>query len=109
MRIEVLPGEISGEDVRHSLYRSWPRIAEHNHAIFKELQKISNIDYKTTRYINLAHDEPTFNALDASRAWSDAYMVDPKNFQKEISPYFSTKSKRYLGALITMIAAGDTR
>ena len=28
-------------------------------------------------------------------------MVDPKNFQKEISPYFSTKSKRYLGALIT--------
>ena len=76
-------------------------IAEHNHAIFKELQKISNIDYKTTRYINLAHDEPTFNALDASRAWSDAYMVDPKNFQKEISPYFSTKSKRYLGALIT--------
>ncbi|MFR7809363.1 MAG: hypothetical protein ACLU4N_08815 [Butyricimonas faecihominis] len=33
-------------------------IAEHNHAIFKELQKISNIDYKTTRYINLAHDDP---------------------------------------------------
>ncbi|MBS7154878.1 MAG: FAD-dependent oxidoreductase [Sanguibacteroides justesenii] len=76
-------------------------IAEHNHAIFKELQKISNIDYKTTRYINLAHDESTFNALDASRAWSDAFMVDPKNFHKEISPYFSTKSKRYLGALIT--------
>lgn len=83
---------------------SLPELAEiagRNHDIFKELQKMANIDYKTTRYVNLAHDEATYNALDESRAWSDAYMVEPKDFKKEISPLFNTKSKRYLGALIT--------
>ena len=76
-------------------------IAERNHQLFKDLQRISNIDYKATCYVNLAHDEATYNALEASKAWSDAYMVDPKDFKKEISPAFSTKSKRYIGALIT--------
>ena len=54
----------------------------------------------------MAHDESTFNALDASRAWSDAFMVDPKNFHKEISPYFSTKSKMCIRDRVKHAAIG---
>ncbi|MDR1274264.1 MAG: FAD-dependent oxidoreductase [Odoribacteraceae bacterium] len=83
---------------------SLPELAEiagQNHAIFKELQKLGDIDYRPTRYVNFAHDEATYRALDASRAWSDAYMIDPKEFRAEISPYFNPGSRQYLGALIT--------
>jgi len=76
-------------------------IATNNLEIFKELQKIKNIDYKPIRYVSFAHDEDTYNALDASRAWSNAYMVDVKDFKKEISPYFNPKLNTYQSALIT--------
>jgi len=76
-------------------------IAMHNREIFIELQKIKNIDYRPTKYVSFAHDDETYQALDASRAWSDAYMVDPKDFRKEISPYFNNNLKTYQAALIT--------
>ena len=76
-------------------------IAINNRDIFVELQKIKNIDYKPIRYVSFAHDEATYNALDASRAWSNAYMVDKKDFQKEISPYFNNNIGTYQSALIT--------
>jgi len=76
-------------------------IATHNLEIFKDLQKLKNIDYKPIRYVSFAHDEETYKALDASRAWSDAFMVDPKDFRKEISPNFNTKLNTYQSALIT--------
>jgi glycine/D-amino acid oxidase-like deaminating enzyme len=64
-------------------------IANGNLQIFRELQKKGNIDLKMTRYISFAHDEKTYKDLDASRAWSKAYMVEKKDFQKEISEYFN--------------------
>ena len=76
-------------------------IANHNLEIFKQLQKETNINYKPTRYVGFAHDEATYKALEASLAWSDGYMVDRKDFQKEISPYFNPKNKTYQAALIT--------
>ena len=76
-------------------------IAHHNLEIFKELQQMHNIDYKPIRYVSFAHDDATFKALDESRSWSDAYMVDPKDFQKEISPLFNPSLKTYQSALIT--------
>jgi thioredoxin reductase/Fe-S-cluster-containing hydrogenase component 2/ferredoxin len=76
-------------------------IAVHNLEIFKELQNIKNIDYKPIRYVSFAHDDETYQALDASRAWSNAYMVDAKDFKKEISPYFNTQLNTYRSALIT--------
>ena len=76
-------------------------IALHNLEIFKNLQNIKNIDFKPTRYVSFAHDEDTYKALDASKAWSDAFMVGTKDFQKEISPYFNNKLKTYQAALIT--------
>ena len=76
-------------------------IAKENHVLFKELQGYADIDYKPIRYVNFAHDEATYQALDASRSWSDAYMVDPNDFQKEVSPWFNPAYKQYLGALIT--------
>jgi glycine/D-amino acid oxidase-like deaminating enzyme/thioredoxin reductase/Fe-S-cluster-containing hydrogenase component 2/bacterioferritin-associated ferredoxin len=76
-------------------------IAIHNKEIFLELQKLKNIDYKDIRYISFAHDDATFQSLDASRAWSNAEMIDPKDFQKEISPFFNPSLKTYQSALIT--------
>jgi len=76
-------------------------IAKHNLEIFKNLQAMHNIDYKPIKYVSFAHDDATFQALDMSRSWSDAYMVDPKDFRKEISPYFNTNLKTYQSALIT--------
>ena len=77
------------------------QIAASNHQIFKELHSISNIDYRPINYVNFAHDNATYQALDASRAWSDAYMVEPKDFCREISPYFNCNLKTYKAALIT--------
>ncbi|MEI6347669.1 MAG: FAD-dependent oxidoreductase [Bacteroidota bacterium] len=76
-------------------------IARHNLQIFKEIQSVHNIDYKPIRYISFAHDEATYKALDASRAWSDAYMIEPKDFRKEISPMFNQNLTTYNAALIT--------
>ncbi len=76
-------------------------IARHNLQIFKEIQGVHDIHFKPTRYVNLIHDEDTYKALDASRAWSDAYMVDIKDFKKEVSPLWSEKSGNYSHALIT--------
>lgn len=76
-------------------------IAAHNLEIFKDLQKIRNIDFRYIRYVGFAHDEATYKALDASKAWSDAYMVDAKDFKKEVSPYFNPTQNTYQAALIT--------
>ncbi|HLN54282.1 MAG TPA: FAD-dependent oxidoreductase [Lentimicrobium sp.] len=76
-------------------------IAKANLEIFKELQGISNVNYRPIRYVNFAHDEQVLKALDNSRAWSDAYMVEPKDFSKQISSYINPNLKTYLGALIT--------
>lgn len=83
---------------------SLPELAEiagQNHDIFKELQKLSNIDYKPIRYISFAHDEETYKALEASKAWSKAEMLSPKQFREEISPYFNANPKKYISALAT--------
>jgi glycine/D-amino acid oxidase-like deaminating enzyme len=77
------------------------QIASANHQIFRDLQVISNIDYRPINYVSFAHDDATFKALDASRAWSDARMVEPKDFSREISPYFNPNLKTYQVALIT--------
>lgn len=76
-------------------------IAMHNHEIFRELNQLSNIDYHSTRYINLAHDDPTMEELEKALEWSNGYLVEPDDFQKEISPYFNSENNNYLGAQIT--------
>ena len=76
-------------------------IAQHSHEIFNSIQKVHNINYKPTRYVNLVHDDATYRALDASRAWSDAYMVDRKDFKREISPLWDDSRDTYSHALMT--------
>lgn len=76
-------------------------IARANNQIFKDLQGIKNVDYRAINYVSFAHDEETYKALEASRAWSDAYMVEPKDFRKEISPFMNPSLKKYNAALIT--------
>ena len=76
-------------------------IAQHSHEIFKSIQAVHNINYKPTHYVNLVHDDATYRALDASRAWSDAYMIDRKDFKREISPLWDDSRSTYSHALIT--------
>ena len=76
-------------------------IAVGNLAIFRELNARADIDFKMTRYVNFVHDEATYRSLDASRAWSDAYMVERKDFQKEVSPWFNPSLDIYSHALIS--------
>jgi glycine/D-amino acid oxidase-like deaminating enzyme/Fe-S-cluster-containing hydrogenase component 2/bacterioferritin-associated ferredoxin len=76
-------------------------IAQHNLSLFKELQEKTNINFKPIRYVGFAHDEPTYKALEASKAWSDAYMVEKKDFQKEVTSYFNPHLNTYQAALIT--------
>jgi glycine/D-amino acid oxidase-like deaminating enzyme len=76
-------------------------IAQHNLRLFIELQEKTNINFKPIRYVGFAHDEPTYKALEASKAWSNAYMVDKKDFQKEVTPYFNPNLNTYQAALIT--------
>lgn len=76
-------------------------IANHNLQIFKELQDIQNIDFQPIKYVTFAHDDQIYKALEASIAWSDARMIEPKDFRKEISPQFNTGLKTYRSALIT--------
>jgi glycine/D-amino acid oxidase-like deaminating enzyme/Fe-S-cluster-containing hydrogenase component 2 len=76
-------------------------IANHNLEIFRELQEIHNIDFRTILYVTFAHDENMLKALTESMSWSDAFMVDPKDFRKEISPKINPAMTTYLSALIT--------
>ena len=77
-------------------------IASHNLEIFREVQALRNIDLKMTRYVNFVHDDATYRSLDASRVWSNAYMVDRKDFPKEISPYFNPSLDIYSHALVSL-------
>jgi glycine/D-amino acid oxidase-like deaminating enzyme/Fe-S-cluster-containing hydrogenase component 2/thioredoxin reductase/ferredoxin/bacterioferritin-associated ferredoxin len=76
-------------------------IATKNLEIFEDLQKTNNIDFRKIDYVTFAHDQEMHKALEASIAWSDAYMIDPKDFQKNISPYFNPKLDTYSSALVT--------
>ncbi len=76
-------------------------LARHNLEIFKELQKIKDIQFRQTRYVNFAHDDLTYRALEAAMSWSDAYMVSPEHFRKEISAHFNPDLKIYQAAQIT--------
>ncbi|MFA7116777.1 MAG: FAD-dependent oxidoreductase [Bacteroidales bacterium] len=76
-------------------------IATNNHEIFKELQSISNINLRTIRYVSFAHNQSTYDALEASKAWSKTYAIEPKDFRKEISEYFNPNIKQYSHAFIT--------
>ena len=76
-------------------------IAENNLQIFKDLQDIGNIDFRTINYVTFAHDETMYNALEASKAWSDASMIEPKDFAKFISPHMNPDLNTYIAALIT--------
>ena len=76
-------------------------IAGQNHELFKNLQSIHNIDYRPINYVTFANDETMYNALTESMSWSDAYMVEPKEFRKEISPAINPDLNNYLSALIT--------
>ena len=76
-------------------------IANGNLQIFRDLQKLRDIDFKMTRYVNFVHDEATYRSLDASRAWSDAYMVEKKDFAREVSPYINPDLDLYTHALIS--------
>ena len=76
-------------------------IASKNLEIFEDLQKINNIDFRKINYVTFAHDEAMYKALEASIAWSDAYMIKPKDFQNNISPYFNPNLNKYQSALVT--------
>jgi glycine/D-amino acid oxidase-like deaminating enzyme len=76
-------------------------IASENHEIFKELQKVQNIDYRPILYVTFAHDEQMYRALAESMSWSDAFMIEPKDFVKEISPRINPAMTNYKAALIT--------
>ncbi|MEI6885392.1 MAG: FAD-dependent oxidoreductase [Bacteroidota bacterium] len=76
-------------------------IANNNLEIFKDLQKIHNIDFRPILYVTFAHDEQMYRALEASMSWSDARMVEPKDFQREISPRLNSSMTNYSAALIT--------
>lgn len=76
-------------------------IATNNLEIFRELQKIHNIDFVPIKYITFAHDNHIYKALEASMAWSDARMIEPKDFKKEVSPLFNPNLSTYQAALVT--------
>ncbi len=76
-------------------------IANHNLEIFKSLQQIHNIDFRPIRYVTFAHDEQIYRALEESMSWSDATMIEPKDFRSEIAPGINPAMNTYLAALIT--------
>jgi len=76
-------------------------IARHNLELFRELQQIQDVNFRQINYVTFAHDEAMYRALEESRSWSDAYMVEPKDYAKEISSYINPKLDTYIGALIT--------
>lgn len=77
-------------------------IARQNHEIFRSLQKISNINYRETKYVTFAHDDNMYSQLEASMAWSDGEMVTPEAFESKIAPVINRNLKNlYKAALIT--------
>ena len=76
-------------------------IARQNLEIFKGLQRLHNIDYRPGMYVTFAHDEMMYNALVESMSWSDAFMVEPKDFARDISPRINPHLANYRAALIT--------
>ena len=76
-------------------------IARNNQTIFEETQKEYDIHYREIRYITFAHDEATYNDLERSCGWSNAYLIDKKDLQKEVSPYFNTNQNTYFAAQIS--------
>lgn len=76
-------------------------IARNNLQIFKDLQKIKNIDYLPINYVTFAHDEEMYKALEKSMEWSDAEMISPSEYTKKVSPKFNANLKKYKSALIT--------
>ncbi|MGF1587441.1 MAG: FAD-dependent oxidoreductase [Bacteroidales bacterium] len=76
-------------------------IASRNLEIFKDLQKLRNIDFIPINYVNFAHNDAMYKALEASMAWSDVSIVEPKNFSKSISPFMSRGITNYLAAFKT--------
>lgn len=77
-------------------------IANQNLQIFKDLQKVRNIDYRAIDYVTFAHDDTMYKALEASMAWSDAHMIDPADFGKHITPHINKNlGSSYQAALIT--------
>ncbi|MDA3866858.1 MAG: FAD-dependent oxidoreductase [Salinivirgaceae bacterium] len=76
-------------------------IAQNNRRIFQDLQNKAEIHMTDINYITLAHDQATYEALEASKAWSDAFMIEPKEFPKYIAPGFSTSNAKYMAAMVT--------
>ncbi|MBN1387445.1 MAG: FAD-dependent oxidoreductase [Bacteroidales bacterium] len=76
-------------------------IANNNLQIFRELQDVQNIDFLPIKYVTFAHDEQIYRDLEASIAWSDARMIDSKDFRKEVSDHFNPSLNKYKAALIT--------
>lgn len=76
-------------------------IARNNQTIFEETQKEYDIHYREIRYITFAHDEATYNDLERSCGWSNAYLIDKKDFRKEVSPYFNANQNTYFAAQIS--------
>lgn len=76
-------------------------IANNNLQIFRDLQKIKNIDFLPIDYVTFAHDEDTYKALEMSMQWSDAEMITPQEYTKRISSKFNPNLKKYKAALIT--------
>jgi glycine/D-amino acid oxidase-like deaminating enzyme/thioredoxin reductase/Fe-S-cluster-containing hydrogenase component 2 len=76
-------------------------IATQNLHIFRELQEIDNIDFKAINYVTFAHDEQMYKALEASKSWSNADMIESKDFKNRISPFINTELKTYQAALVT--------
>lgn len=76
-------------------------IAAANKEIFEKLQAVKDVDYCQTEYVTFAHDQQSYDALEASRAWSDATMIAPKDFPKYISPFMTPNNTKYLAALVT--------
>mgnify|MGYP006283886591 CR=1 FL=1 len=76
-------------------------IAGKNLEIFRKLQQIKNIDFRQIDYVTFAHDDETYKALEASMAWSDAEMIQTREFAKRISPFMNKNLDTYQAALIT--------
>ncbi len=77
-------------------------IARRNHQIFKDLQKVSEINYREIQYVTFAHDDTMQRQLEASLAWSDGELVSPDNFASKIAPGINPElKKRYQVALLT--------
>ncbi len=76
-------------------------IARHNLEIFRQLQQVHDINFRQINYVTFAHNDEMYRALDESRSWSDAYMIKPEDFTREISSFINPDLKQYQGALIT--------